>query len=85
MDKRTTSRQRTFISALISFNEQRSSMSCVIRNLSKSGARLAVDSAHTLPSTFKMDLPERGREYWARVVWLSPDAMGVKFVSAPSA
>lgn len=85
MDKRTTSRQRTLISGIISFNQRQSTMNCVVRNLSKTGARLSLDGPLTLPTTFQMALPERGRNYLAKVVWASPDAMGVTFVGAAHA
>lgn len=85
MDKRTTFRRRTFISGLISFNQRQSTMNCVVRNLSKTGALLRLDGPLTLPTMFQMTLPERGRNYLVKVVWASPHAMGVTFVAGAHA
>lgn len=64
----------------IVFNRS-SGIDCTIRDISKHGARLWVDSAPTIPTSFELRYTEHTNEQRrsCRVVWRGPKALGVVF------
>ena len=75
-------RLRTLKEGSIVFNNGRSLLNCVVRDLSDSGARLKVEGAIGLPDRFLLVIGrEAGREERAaQVVWRSLDELGVRFM-----
>ena len=80
-DRRTSQRQRTLKGGLIAFNDDRSTVTCTVRNLSDSGARLAVASIVGIPDSFVLRLTDKTKRD-CRVVWRKPTELGVTFDSA---
>ena len=79
-EKRQSSRRRTLKGAHIVFHEGRSTISCLVRNLSDTGALLRVESPIGIPDTFTLVIPgELQRE--AHVVRRSGTEIGVGFIS----
>jgi hypothetical protein len=54
----------------------------VLKDISRLGARLSVDSAATLPDVFIVELSATLRR-WCRVVWRKDREVGVEYVDAP--
>lgn len=77
-EKRTSQRQRTLKGALIAFNEERSTLSCTIRNFSEGGAHLKVASVLGIPDSFILHLPDK-RKFPCTVVWRKESELGVRF------
>jgi hypothetical protein len=77
-EQRTAQRQRTLKSALIAFNDERSTVSCTVRNFSEGGAQLKVASVLGIPDTFILHLPNK-RVLPCTVVWRKATEMGVRF------
>lgn len=78
-ERRQAPRRNTVILATIVFDGGRRRMSCIIRNLSDSGARLEVDKVIGVPNTF--DLVATGYQPRAcRVAWRALKELGVQFV-----
>ena len=79
-EKRQSPRHRTLKGAHIVFHEGRSTISCLVRNLSDSGALLRVDSVIGIPDKFTLVIAgELHRD--ARVVRRSENEIGVVFVT----
>jgi hypothetical protein len=78
-EKRQSSRHRTLKGAQIAFQEGHATIQCIVRNLSDTGACLAVESPIGIPNTFSLvfDGPEPDRT--CRVMWRTKDRIGVEF------
>src|SRR3954451_9413755 len=72
-ERRTDSRSRSFLGAKIVFNSRNSSMDCLIRNISPTGARLLLSSAVVIPDEFELQIPKQGRSFRARLAWRRAD------------
>jgi hypothetical protein len=77
-EKRKIPRQRTLKGALIAFNNRSSTIDCVVRNLTPSGAMLEVASTVGIPDRFELK-PEHDDFRWCRVRWRRNDTLGVAF------
>jgi PilZ domain len=58
-------------------------ISCIIRDLTVSGARLMVNDADALPERFQLVFQATGHTTWARVVWRGEGVCGVEFAPSP--
>ncbi|KQP41547.1 pilus assembly protein PilZ [Methylobacterium sp. Leaf104] len=79
-EHRRESRLRTFLKGRIVFNKGASSMDCLVRDLSPSGARLALSETSTLPESFDLYIPQKDRTYRATLCWRRADGIGITFV-----
>jgi hypothetical protein len=59
------------------------SISCKLSDVSKSGARLTLDAASSLPDEFELLLKDDIRK-WCRVMRRSEKHVGIKFIAAPN-
>jgi hypothetical protein len=82
-DRRLAIRRRTILGASIIFNSKSSTLDCVIRDLSDTGAKLKADGIATLPDEFTLEVPCKRQSYPVRVVWRRADTCGVRFQAAP--
>jgi hypothetical protein len=80
-ERRSSRRQRTLKGALIAFNTGRSTIECVVRNMSDTGAKLQVSSVVGIPDVFELRLSD-GARHPCRVVWRSLKELGVVFESS---
>jgi hypothetical protein len=78
-EPRNSPRQRSLMGASLSFHNGRSTVDCLVRNISESGARLSVSPAVSLPQTIELLIPQKGMTRAARVVWRSESEVGVAF------
>ena len=78
---RTTERKRTMLGTQIIFNNRNSTMDCQVRNISPTGARLALSDTVALPEEFDLHVPQKGRTYRARLRWRDKDSIGVELVA----
>lgn len=79
-EHRRESRLRTFLKGRIIFNKGASTMDCLVRDLSASGARLALTETTTLPESFDLYIPQKDRTYRATLCWRRADGIGITFV-----
>ncbi|TNC15353.1 PilZ domain-containing protein [Methylobacterium terricola] len=80
---RRETRLRTFLKGRIVFNNGNSSMDCLVRDLSGSGARLMLSQTATLPGGFDLLIPARDRVHRATLRWRREDSIGVTFAEEP--
>jgi hypothetical protein len=78
-EHRRESRLRTFLKGRIIFNKGASTMDCLVRDLSPSGARLALTETSTLPESFDLYIPQKDRTYRATLCWRRADGIGITF------
>ena len=80
-------RQRVFLKGRIVFNNGASSMDCLVRDLSASGARLACSESTSLPEMFELYIPQKEKTYRSTLRWRRADGVGITFadrVAAPA-
>jgi prefoldin subunit 5 len=76
-ERRISKRKRTLLAAKIVFADGASTVDCVIRDLSETGARIRVGSFATLPEDFRLVITGRGEALSAHMVWSHGDEIGV--------
>jgi hypothetical protein len=78
---RASPRLRSMLRGQVIFNNRFSTMDCVVRDLTETGARLELGGDSTLPPAFELYLPLRQRRYQVEMVWKRGSACGVRFMS----
>jgi hypothetical protein len=76
-DKRRSPRRRTLKAGWIVFNGGHSTINCVVRNLSATGAMLELPSVVGVPATFTLVISDESHK--CRVVRRSIGVLGVSF------
>jgi PilZ domain len=77
MEKRLAERRIVLKPAAIEFAG--STIACMVRNISRSGAALDVSSAIGIPDHFTLALPTEGRHMPCHVVWRNDKRIGIAF------
>lgn len=80
VESRHSERTRCFLRARLVFNNRNSSFDGIIRNISADGAKIEVANTITLPTEFDLEVPQKGRNYRARLLWRDNDFVGVEFI-----
>jgi hypothetical protein len=78
-DRRSAQRHKSFLQGRIYFNNRRSSIDCVVRDISDTGARVKISDAITVPDAVELYIPAKDETFRARVLWRRNDEMGVTF------
>lgn len=76
-EHRKAPRHRTLKAGKIEFGLP--AIDCVVRNISKIGAALEVESPIGVPDRFDLVLPSDGVRKSANVVWRKPNRIGIRF------
>lgn len=77
-DQRNEQRHRTLKGGYIVFNDGRSTIECVVRNLSEGGAQLIVESLIGIPDNFVLQL-KGGSTAKATIAWKRGTTIGIRF------
>jgi hypothetical protein len=80
-NRRESARQRVLKCGSIAFG-QGAEIDCAIRNMTRSGACLLVESPIGIPDQFELFLSADKSRRQCRVVWRSADQIGVAFSHA---
>ena len=87
-ERRESARQKSFLKGRIYFNHRRSSVDCLVRDISDQGAKLKFSETVAIPEAFELYIPNRDETFRARVQWRTGEEVGVAFesedVPAPS-
>src|SRR3954447_21492572 len=79
-ERRAIPRTRILKGARIILNRRSSTISCIVRNLTTSGARLDIASTAGIPAKFELSFENRCLSRRScRVVWRGDDKIGVAF------
>src|SRR5665647_2542476 len=72
-------RQRTFLKGTLYYDKRRTSIECVVRDLSDSGARLTFDHPANVPDNVELHIPNKQQTLRARVQRREPNEIGIAF------
>ncbi len=81
MEHRRAPRQRTYKAARIAFADKRAVINCLVRNLSSTGACLAVESPIGIPDRFNLVFESGDPPRACEVQWRTNNRLGVAFRS----
>ncbi|MEC9342954.1 MAG: PilZ domain-containing protein [Pseudomonadota bacterium] len=79
-ERRRSRRQRVLKSGIASFNDDFSTIPCVMRNVTEDGARLDFEALTPLPAHFMLHVGLDGFQIECQRVWTEGKACGVRFV-----
>lgn len=79
-EQRLQPRRNTMIVATIIYDNGKTRLDCVIRNLSDGGAKLEFATVRGIPQSFDLLVPGH-RPQHCRVAWRALKEMGVQFVT----
>ena len=79
-DRRTSTRQKSFLQGRIYYNNRRSSVDCLVRDISDTGARLVFSSAVTFPDVVEVYLSNKDEVCRAQVQWRRGNEVGIDFI-----
>lgn len=83
-DKRQAPRKRVLKGATIAFNNRSSTLSCMVRDISETGARLRVSKDLAVPARFDLLIEVDGLEAPCTVAWRRGEEIGVTFDAPPT-
>lgn len=79
-DNRQTTRMKRLKEGRLIFKNKRSVMSCIVRDASKFGARVAIGEPYLVPFEFEFCMAgEEPRA--ARKIWIRQNEMGLQFIA----
>jgi hypothetical protein len=78
MENRTAKRDRVLKAGTIEFPG--GAFSCMVRNMSASGAALDVPNVAGIPDYFRLVMPTEGLQFYCRAVWRKQRRIGARFV-----
>ena len=81
---RKVDRLPSYLGGRISYNQDLWTEECIVRNASKTGAKLSVADPRTLPDHFNLLIPAKGETYRARIKWREANQVGVEFEKDPA-
>jgi hypothetical protein len=80
-ERRDSPRQKSFLQGRVIFNQRRSSIDCVVRELSDNGARLKFATPPAVPEVFELHVPNKDETFRAQIVWHDGTDMGVSLTA----
>ncbi len=80
-ERRRSSRQKSFLRGCIYFNNRRSAIDCLVRDVSPAGARLIFSAAVTVPDVLDLYIPQKEQTLRAQVQWRYGEEAGIAFVN----
>jgi len=78
-ERRTLLRKRSFLQGRLYFNNRRSSLDCLVREISDQGAKLKVSDSIAIPEFVELHIPNKDETYRAKVQWRTGFEIGVTF------
>lgn len=83
-ERRRQQRYRTLRGGKIIFHDRRSTIDCLVRNLSDGGSCLQVDTTVGIPNAFQLLLDGKDVSYPCQVIWMSNNRIGIEFLGLQS-
>ncbi|MFV0296863.1 MAG: response regulator [Hyphomicrobiaceae bacterium] len=82
-ERRKNKRNRLLKGAIIVFNNRQSTLPCVLRDMTDSGARLQLSSSASVPDKFTLNVELDGIEVQCKVAWRKSGEIGITFLAPP--
>ncbi len=76
-ERRRERRQVTYLGAEVTFNQRRSAVDCLVRNMAPSGALVIFADRTPFPEELELSIPQRGRSFRGTVIWRHLDRAGL--------
>ena len=76
-ERRHEKRQLAYLGAEVTYNQRRSGMDCLVRNIAPSGALVTFADRTPFPEELELHIPQRGRSYRGTVIWRRLDRAGL--------
>src|ERR1700761_7587824 len=83
-DRRRQYRNKVYYSGLIAFNDRKSTVTCVVRNFTLSGAMVEFENPAIVPDWVNFEISRKGLSHLARLVWCDRTRAGLAFSTAPA-
>lgn len=84
-ERRRTTRQKSFLRGCIYFNNRRSAVDCLIRDISGTGCRVIFSSTVQIPDVIDLYIPQKEQTLRAIVQWRQGEEVGLAFSEAARA
>jgi PilZ domain len=81
IENRVAPRLRSLLKGKVIYNNRLSSMDCVVRDISATGARLAIMHQNSIPDRFELYVPLKEKTYNVEVRWRADEDLGVAFLT----
>jgi hypothetical protein len=81
-ERRKATRQKSFLRGCIYFNNRRSALDCLIRDISDEGAKLICSETAAIPDIVDLYIPQKEQTLRAHVEWRHGEEVGVAFAGA---
>lgn len=81
-ERRRETRMKAGLGGAVTLQNRNLILSCTVRDVADSGARLEFDSTAIIPDAFDLTIRGRPERYWAQSAWRSRDAIGVTLAQA---
>jgi hypothetical protein len=78
-ERRRSQRQKSFLRGCVYFNKRRSTLDCLIRDISSEGARIIFSDSVNVPDIVELYIPQKEQTVRARVQWRHGDEIGLAF------
>ena|SRR6478736_6272978 len=79
VERRKVARQKSFLRGSLHFNNRRSVVDCLIRDISQYGARLIFSDTVTVPDVVELYIPQKEQTLRAHVIWRHGQEVGTAF------
>ena len=81
-ERRQSIRQKSFLRGCIYFNNRRSALDCLIRDISNEGAKLIFSDIVNIPDVVDLYIPQKEQTLRVHVEWRQGQEVGVAFAQA---
>ena len=78
-DRRQNLRGKVYFGGVAEINERGSTMDCVVRNFSETGACVEFDASARLPERMQVTIARKGRSFLAEIIWRQANRVGLAF------
>ena len=84
-ERRQSTRQKSFLRGCIYFNNRRTVIDCLIRDISEHGARLRFSDSISIPDSFELHIPQKNQTLRVVARWRHGMDVGVAFADVARA
>src|SRR5260370_38752696 len=84
-ERRNASRQKSFLRGSIQFNNRRTVIDCLVRDISATGARLIFSDSVSVPDVVDLYIPQKEQTPRAHGQWRRGEGVGVAFAKGGQA
>ena len=78
-DRRERVRDKVLLGGVAEVNDRGSTMDCVVRNFSETGACVEFDASARLPGRMQVTIARKGRSFLAEIIWRQANRVGLAF------